>query len=405
MSGIPDLVSGMNRGIDEELIYRSVIILLRLIQFYFLFFSLLLMFVEPGGSGYEISLCGLIQSYRPPPHPGPSPHPSGHTPNTRGPAQMGSLIMSNKHYLAWGGVPLGKALEQGVTIQNNTDEHLRLRLLIRGHAHTFQLQSSFTSQRQGAEGKELVLRPREEYNVRVLFAPTSIAHFKGKLQMKPVPGTSKYSIPLSGYGGTSSLVWDGVERGQSGSYWTNLGPINCSQPAVVKSSVRNSGTRMAYVKALCFHDLGCRQQMPDERVLIQPSSFCLPPDSTQDIAIVIKPSEREAAMCLHQTNIVTTVALFYGDEVSRHKYRRSVTRSESLSGFKLSENNPVRDVNFNTYLAGEERYEEGVAGEDTPNDLELFYSTMSKATLACIGEPPSNEQPDILKATPTISHK
>ncbi len=60
------------------------------------FVSLLLMYVEPDGPGYEIELRGEIGMSLPPPH--------LLQPN------RGMLLLSNKHFLSWGGVSIGRGV-------------------------------------------------------------------------------------------------------------------------------------------------------------------------------------------------------------------------------------------------------------------------------------------------------
>ena len=352
------------------------------------------MFVEPGGTSYEISLCWKI----PAPVPRPLPPPAR-------PANAGPVILSNKDFLGWGGVPLGRALQQSVTLMNNSDSLLKFKMEIRGATHEFQLVSRFGAKEQLSSRREMVLRPREEHTVNLLFAPSQIAHFTGKIQLKPADSATKYAIPLSGYGGISSLVLEGVEKNHPTTpYWTSVGPLSTtSRHIVIKTTVRNTGTRTAYVKALCFKDLGCRQHASEGVISVQPSEFCLRPDSTQPLKVIFKPSEREIAMCLDQSNIISTVALFYGDEISRRKYRRTLIQKGGLIDLKLSETNPVRGINFNVHYQGESwGQEEEDIPTQTHNDVELFYSTMTKTSLALIGEP--DPQPELLTAPQIMSY-
>ncbi len=63
-----------------------------------LFCSLLLMFLEPDGPSYEMQLVGEVKSQRIPQQP-LLPKPA-----------LESSVYSNKQFLAWGGVQIGRAL-------------------------------------------------------------------------------------------------------------------------------------------------------------------------------------------------------------------------------------------------------------------------------------------------------
>lgn len=42
----------------------------------------------------------------------------------------------------------------------------------------------------------------------------------------------------------------------------------------------------------------------------------------QSVIIVLNPSDRETSLCVNSKQIVSTVVAFYGDEISRQRYRR-----------------------------------------------------------------------------------
>jgi len=85
------------------------------------FLRILKIFVQPFGPQYEVVLKGEVVS-------------SGNKPLTPGSRCLAApLMLSNKQFLAWGGVPLGRTRLQKLALRNNctsTTQHLRL--LIRG---------------------------------------------------------------------------------------------------------------------------------------------------------------------------------------------------------------------------------------------------------------------------------
>jgi hypothetical protein len=51
----------------------------------------------------------------------------------------GPHLLSNKHFLSWGGVPLGRARQQKLTLKNVADHMLKLRLEIKATHDNFQV--------------------------------------------------------------------------------------------------------------------------------------------------------------------------------------------------------------------------------------------------------------------------
>ncbi|XP_064883352.1 centrosomal protein of 192 kDa-like isoform X2 [Oncorhynchus nerka] len=144
--------------------------------------SVLTILVLPSGPQYEVVLKGQVvpEEGVNPAAPGPVSA-LGMLPHSEVPP-----ILSNKQFVAWGGVTLGRAVQQKLVLRNNspnTTHHLRL--LIRGQDHScFQLQSSFGQEERLTRHRELSIRPREDVVVHLLFAPTRLACTLSKLEIK-----------------------------------------------------------------------------------------------------------------------------------------------------------------------------------------------------------------------------
>ena len=71
-----------------------------------------------------------------------------------------------------------------------------------------------------------------------------------------------------------------------------------------------------------YLDLGCKESISGARLTIQPNEICLKAKQTQTVVVVFNASERESSLCQERAAVVSTVAFFYGDEISRQKYRK-----------------------------------------------------------------------------------
>uniref|UniRef100_H2LDV5 Centrosomal protein 192 n=1 Tax=Oryzias latipes TaxID=8090 RepID=H2LDV5_ORYLA len=226
-------------------------------------------------------------------------------------------ILSNKQFVAWGGVTLGRAVQQKLVLRNNSPKATQqLRLLIRGQDQDcFQLQSLFSPEERLTRHGELSIHPREDVTIHLLFAPTRVACMLAKLEIKQSgvrasqPGV-KFTIPLSGYGGTSNIILE-EQRKQADGYVATLTDVAAGHVSKVCLSVRNTGSRAAFIKAVAFSDLTTRTPMEPTVLSLAPSQF------------ILKERTQEVRRLSHSDNTpLATICLFCGDEVSRQQYRR-----------------------------------------------------------------------------------
>ncbi|XP_043744826.1 centrosomal protein of 192 kDa isoform X5 [Cervus elaphus] len=349
---------------------------------------ILKIFVQPFGPQYEVMLKGEIVS-------------SGNRPLA--PESLSSdipSILSNKQFLAWGGVPLGRTQLQKLALRNNsasTTQHLRL--LVRGqdqdcfqvcgvHGSVLcQLQHTFGSEERLTSNCEVRIRPKEDIYISVLFAPTRLSCMLAKLEIKQLgvrsqPGV-KFTIPLSGYGGTSNLILEDVKK-LSDSYMVTVNDLVPGQESRVVVSVRNTGSRAAFVKAVGFKD-SQKKVLLDPKVLrIFPDKFVLKERTQEDVTIIYNPSDRESS-CKTTTEL-STIFFFGGDEISRQQYRRAVLHMPEVRERVLPSQSVLHSIDFAESFQDELLVTEVYDLPQRPSDIQLFYGNMRKIILSVIGE-------------------
>ncbi|XP_043744825.1 centrosomal protein of 192 kDa isoform X4 [Cervus elaphus] len=338
---------------------------------------ILKIFVQPFGPQYEVMLKGEIVS-------------SGNRPLA--PESLSSdipSILSNKQFLAWGGVPLGRTQLQKLALRNNsasTTQHLRL--LVRGQDQDcFQLQHTFGSEERLTSNCEVRIRPKEDIYISVLFAPTRLSCMLAKLEIKQLgvrsqPGV-KFTIPLSGYGGTSNLILEDVKK-LSDSYMVTVNDLVPGQESRVVVSVRNTGSRAAFVKAVGFKD-SQKKVLLDPKVLrIFPDKFVLKERTQEDVTIIYNPSDRESS-CKTTTEL-STIFFFGGDEISRQQYRRAVLHMPEVRERVLPSQSVLHSIDFAESFQDELLVTEVYDLPQRPSDIQLFYGNMRKIILSVIGE-------------------
>ncbi|KAJ7338662.1 hypothetical protein JRQ81_012564 [Phrynocephalus forsythii] len=264
-------------------------------------------------------------------------------------------ILANKQFLSWGGVQLGRTVQQKLILRNDSvSTTQQLRLLIRGQDQDcFQLKLG----EQAYNNCEIKIRPKHDYDVFVTFTPTRFACMFAKLEMKQLGLLSqlgiKFTIPLYGYGGKSNVRLEDVKR-HGNRYILGLYELSPDKTCQASFTVHNTGSRAAYVKALCFKNFCERIVMDPSMMRIFPEKFVLKEGSLRKVTVTSNSSEEQ-----NRSLVLSTICLFYGDEILRQQYCRG--RQHHLEQLQkiLPANNPVINVKFDEEFPGEELVTEG----------------------------------------------
>ncbi|XP_072169079.1 uncharacterized protein [Diadema setosum] len=293
-------------------------------------------------------------------------------------------LLCNKSSMVWGGVPLGKSLKLNAILRNTGSETLPLKLTIRG-SEDFQLLSRKGAEEKFSSSRQVVVHGQEDYTVNVVFTPTQLECVKGTLDIKPINSDSKYTLPLSGYGGVSNLSLEDVKlRGDT--YSQDIGALTPGQHTVHTIKVRNVGLRAAFVKVMCFSDPQTKGKLTSSHLNVEPNEFVILPKMSKTLTVIYNPQEADfPSPHDSQPHTVAAVGLFYGDEVLRRCYRRALVQKPSDRRPHLSADNPLRGVSFDVKFLGEEHTREEISMAPDQSVRSLFYSSMSKVMLGLVG--------------------
>lgn len=95
-------------------------------------------------------------------------------------------------------------------------------------------------------------------------------------------------IPLYGYGGKSCVILENVKK-HCNRYLVELNELSPGKISQVSFSLRNTGSRAAYVKALCFRNF-CERIIMDPRMLrVFPEKFVIK-EGEQQVSSKYSPS-------------------------------------------------------------------------------------------------------------------
>ncbi|NXI71427.1 CE192 protein, partial [Anseranas semipalmata] len=337
--------------------------------------SVLKILVLPSGPQYEVVIKGEVESVENRPV------------STAASCSEIPPILSNKQFIAWGGVKLGGSVQQKLTLRNNSPSVTQhLRLVIRGQDQDcFQLQSIFGSEERLTSSWELKIRPKEDTNIYLMFTPTRVTCFFAKLEIKQLgirsqPGI-KFTIPLSGYGGTSNIILESVKK-LTDSYMLTLDGLLPSRLSTVSFRIRNTGSRAAYVKALCFANLQTKTVVDPQVMTVSPEKFVLREGTHEVITVTWNPMEKNL---LRAKTLLSTVCFFYGDEISRQQYRRAMMCKLEAAKQIVPENNLLRNILFDEEFQGEQLVTEVCDIPRGKNDIRLFYANVRKVILTVVG--------------------
>ncbi|XP_036260379.1 centrosomal protein of 192 kDa [Molothrus ater] len=336
--------------------------------------SILKILVLPSGPRFEVTIEGEVES--------------GQNRPVSTPAGCSDIppILSNKQFIAWGAVSLGSSVQKKLILRNDSPSVTQhLRLLIRGQDQdSFQLQSIFGSEQRLTSNWELRMRPKEDTNIYLMFTPTRVTCCFAKLEIKQLgiqskPGI-KFTIPLSGYGGTSNIILENVKK-LSDSFLVTLEGSLSARSQKASFHVRNTGSRAAYVKVLCLGNLHTKTVIDPQVMRVSPEQFVLREGTHEVITVTWNPMEKNFSPSM----LVSTLCLFWGDEVSRQQYRRAVMYKAEVEQRIIPENNLVRNAVFDEEFQGEQLVTEVCDVPRETNDIHLFYANMQKVLLSVVG--------------------
>uniref|UniRef100_H0ZGT2 Centrosomal protein 192 n=1 Tax=Taeniopygia guttata TaxID=59729 RepID=H0ZGT2_TAEGU len=311
--------------------------------------SILKIFVLPSGPQFEVMIKGEVEFGK----------------NRPVSTAAGFLdippILSNKQFITWGAVSLGSSVQKMLILRNDSPcvtQHLRL--LIRGQDQdSFQvLRSIFGSEQRLTSNWELRMRPKDDTNIYLMFTPTRVTCCFAKLEIKQLgirskPGI-KFTIPLSGYGGTSNIILENVKK-LSDSFMVTLEGSLSARLQKTSFHVRNTGSRAAYVKALCLENLQTKTVMDPQVMTVSPEKFVL----------------REG------THEVSTLYIVFDVSVELHMITKLVGSSFGMIWDFLAEFFLLELLLLLSFLVCDVPRE--------TNDIHLFYANMQKILLSVVG--------------------
>lgn len=288
------------------------------------------------------------------------------------------ILLCNKLALNWPGVPIGQSKQQRLILRNNSEvDYVHLSMNIAGDHSNFQIQNDSLLQQRAINKFEAVLKPEGELPVHVLFAPSCFAMMNSSLVLRTVNGTTKFVIPLSGYGGASNLDINGAKK-LNDQFWIDIGEVYLGKRNVVNVMLRNSGSRAAFVSLKCFSDITARLEYPDTHVTITPNNFVLTEKASEQVNIFYQPLKNHALKSQEGTFTCAHLVIYSGDEVMRSQYRKNFT------GVKSHGVNVSQILQLTSDFKHQSNISEEISYTTVPDWEQFFFANISKTVIAMV---------------------
>ncbi|GFN91039.1 centrosomal protein of 192 kda [Plakobranchus ocellatus] len=222
-------------------------------------------------------------------------------------------------HLSFGGVPVGQTRKEKFSFNVDNDV-----VVVVSVKQTTQTTQAFTLvDPEGVtvtDSLELKAVKDRKHTLWVIFHPEASACYSASLVIQELYAR-RYTIPVSGYGGCSSLHLERVNPAHSDTcHWLDMGHLSAGSSLFRKFVVSNKGSRCCFLKAT-FCDANRTEYQPT-RATVMPSALILPPQESQELLVMFCPSQKEVDLCQAGQALVAVIKLDYGDNIVREMFLR-----------------------------------------------------------------------------------
>uniref|UniRef100_A0A1A9W4Y0 Uncharacterized protein n=1 Tax=Glossina brevipalpis TaxID=37001 RepID=A0A1A9W4Y0_9MUSC len=228
-----------------------------------------------------------------------------------------------KTELSWKSTKLRTNSRKKIIIKNTSIKSLVLRTEISGPG--FQILND--------QRIMLVLESQECRSIVVNFCPTVCGVAVGKLSFyTPTPNniishSSLLDIPLYGYGGHASIIFNDILSGPVGNSFIPMGRLSELGHSLERTiNIYNKGTLKAFV-VFSLSSPGLYMPYYEYKFEIEPKRSLIAANNSIQVRISFYPEREEIKQISKKDVKVLTLAklrVIYGDEVSRQRIRRSI---------------------------------------------------------------------------------
>lgn len=235
-------------------------------------------------------------------------------------------LKANKSELSWDCTKLRKSVSKSFVIKNTATKRLSLKIAVVGPG--FQITDLEHDQHS------IVLQGNECRRISVLFCPTVIGKAIGKIILKPTRNwPEERTVELFGYGGSTSLLLRGIERGPIGISFLKMADTDCIRSKTLERcfDIYNKGPLHGF--AVITVKPKSNQHIQETHINISPNKCVIRPNGSVNITVTYKLHRKDLDKLAHKSCEVLTLAtleVIIGADPNRQRIATLLTRSESI---------------------------------------------------------------------------
>lgn len=236
-------------------------------------------------------------------------------------------LKSSKPELTWECVKLRKSIMKSFIIKNTAEKKLSLKVEVVGPG--FQIVS-------GTDKESIILQGNECRTISITFCPTVIGKAIGEVIFKPPknwPNDTKRVVNLFGYGGSTALQLQGIERPPIGIAFLKMGETTDIRSTTLQRSfsIYNKGPLNGI--ATIYVKTKTNQYINENHINIEPSKCVIRPDDSINVLVTYKLRRKDLEKLSQKSCDVLTVAtleVLIGSEPNRQRIASLVTRGDDV---------------------------------------------------------------------------
>ncbi|CAK8686434.1 unnamed protein product [Clavelina lepadiformis] len=320
--------------------------------------------------------------------------------------QEGPGLLTNKTSLRWGGVSVGQSSKQKLMLKCREERRVptTVRASVKGDGSSFQILTTKSGSEELCKKCDRSIQPGLDETITLLFAPTRKQMVRAKLEIKtPIDElpTTKYTIPLVGYGGSSEVVVDGLQRSEKkptllfNDNVCDVYEMPAKENWNMRFTLANRGCRIAFVKILLYND---SNSMEKSSLTCTPDQFVLRDRSSR--VIYLKSASR--------TSKSPFICIWHGDELSRQLLKLSLSHHSSLVARCVPKSfSFLRKISFDETFDGEDASSEEdlTSFESHPSDVQLFFNNLRMTKIEVVPSTSHDTQQRLVDLSPSSGVK
>lgn len=248
-------------------------------------------------------------------------------------------IEANKNSLMFGRITKGETKRKELILKTNSQKNVDIRLSIKHQSGVgFKVESVDELILSPNKGEEISLSCSSQSN------KTDNIFLEGGLSVKESWHTNCF-LPLYAYTGSAELIAPGMRyRPEMGPGILQIETTRSDGTGTCYLTLKNTGNMCSFAKILAFKDSDCQEKL--DNFEIECTEFCLLPNQTREIQIVLKVNEH---FMVDKQPVCGVLTVIYGEEFARRMLKKTYG-----TGANIKRDDIVSEASFTGIFRNEE---------------------------------------------------